>query len=115
MSGVRERLEAVGLSTDTAEQFMKLLVELDLLGEGQVSTLMTASETMDREGRERLAAVLYAHLVHWLGRFTYCNGHVKQNITLSSNVSITLINSSSSEQGVSPTHNGRGVLPCRHI
>lgn len=91
MNGVCERLEAVGLSSATAEQFMKLLVELDLLGEGQVSNLMTISETMDKEERERLAGLLYTHLVHWLGQCTYWYSHVKQNITFSGHVSITLI------------------------
>ena len=71
LSGVRERLEAVGLSSTTAEQFMKILVELDLLGEGQVSNLMAVSEAMDKEQRERLAGLLYTHLVHWLGWCTY--------------------------------------------
>ena len=67
LSGVRERLEAVGLSSTTTEQFVKILVELDLLGEGQVSKLMAVSEAMDKEERERLAGLLYTHLVHWLG------------------------------------------------
>lgn len=67
LSGVRERLEAVGLSSTTAEQFMKILVELDLLGEGQVSNLMAVSEAMDKKERERLAGLLYTHLIHWLG------------------------------------------------
>ncbi len=67
LSGVRERLEAVGLSSAAAGQFMKMLVELDLLGEGQVSNVVAGSEAMDKDGRERLAELLYAHLVHWLG------------------------------------------------
>lgn len=70
LSGIRERLEAVGVSSTTAEQFMKLLVELDLLGEGQVSNLMAVSEAMEKEERERLAELLYTHLVHWLGQCT---------------------------------------------
>ena len=44
LSGVEQRLEAVGLSATTSGQFMKLLVELDLLCGGHVSKLVTISE-----------------------------------------------------------------------
>ena len=67
LNGVRERLEAVGLSSTTVEQFMKMLVELDLLGEGQLSNTVAGSESMEKKERERLAELLYAHLIHWLG------------------------------------------------
>lgn len=92
LSGVHERLEAVGLSSPTADQFMKLLVELDLLGEGQVSNLMAISEAMDKEERQTLAELLYTHLVHWLGQCTYWASHVNQNITFCGHVSITITN-----------------------
>ena len=82
LSDIRERLEAVGLSSATAEHFMKMLVELDLLGEGQVSNLLAISEAMNKEERERLAEVLYTQLVYWLGQCSYnctpCMSHVKK-------------------------------------
>lgn len=68
LSGVRERLEAVGVSSTTSAQFMKLLVELDLLSEGRVSKLVTVSESMDKPLRKELAEQLYAYLVRWLGQ-----------------------------------------------
>ena len=69
LSGVKEKLEAVGMSSVTVAQFTKLLVELDLLSEGHVSNLLTVSENMDKAERRQLAEQLYAHLVYWLGEF----------------------------------------------
>ena len=70
---MREKLESVGVSSATAAQFTKLLVELDLLSEGRVSNLLTVSENMDKAERRQLAEQLYAHLVYWLGEFNNNN------------------------------------------
>ena len=73
LTGVRERLEAVGMPSATAAQFTKLLVELDLLSEGRVSNLLTISDNMDKAERRQLAEQLYAHLVYWLGQLCCSN------------------------------------------
>lgn len=68
MSGVKERLTSVGVSTSTADQFVSLLVELDLLSEGHMSKVIKISERLDKDGRRQLAEQIYAHLVRWLGQ-----------------------------------------------
>ena len=65
---MKEKFVSVGVSSATAEQFMNLLVELDLLSEGRVSKLISVSLHLDKKARKQLAEQLYSHLVRWLGQ-----------------------------------------------